>query len=182
MLVPAVERDGEDCARFPLESDPGPGIVPYRGGATAGQHQDHLLKEMVLRRELLAWRDLANITIIGGARRLMVDEHPIAVPARPGLELDRTQVRHVLRADDVEALGAHEAQIRGVLLGLELVRQFLRDDCVLGHEDASSPFASPCFTSASQSLLQPQDKVEWYPLQPHGGLVSRNSRRARTLG
>src|SRR5262249_47695756 len=72
-----------------------------------------------------------------GARGLVIDEHALAVLARPGLELDGAQVRHVLRADDVEPLAAHEAQVRRILLGLELVRQLLRDQRILGHGRAS---------------------------------------------
>ena len=82
---------------------------------------------------LLARRDLADVAVVGGARGLVVDEHALAALARPRLQFDGAQVRHVLRADDVEPLAAHEAQIGRILLGLEFVRQFLRDDRVLGH-------------------------------------------------
>jgi hypothetical protein len=88
---------------------------------------------MVLRRERLARRDLADVAVVRRARGLVVDDHALAALARPRLELDRAQIGHVLRADDVEPLAAHEAQIGRILLGLEFVRQFLRDDCVLGH-------------------------------------------------
>src|SRR5205814_6319247 len=40
----------------------------------------------------------------------------------------------VLRADDVEPLGADEAQIWRVLFCLELVRHFFRNEHFLGHE------------------------------------------------
>src|SRR5262249_54009576 len=131
------ERDGEDRARLPLEGDARPGVVPNGRGAAARQHQDHLLEQVVLRRERLPRRDLADVAVVRGARGLVVDEHALAVLARPGLELDRAQVRHVLRADDVEPLGAHEPQIGRVLLGLELVGHLLRDDRILGHRGAS---------------------------------------------
>src|SRR5437660_278722 len=88
---------------------------------------------MVLGAELASRRDLADIAVVRGARGLVVDEHALAGAARPRLELDRAQIRHILRADDVEPLAAHEAQIRRILLGLELVRQLLRDDRFLGH-------------------------------------------------
>src|SRR5262249_22593918 len=47
--------------------------------------------------------------------------------------LDGAQVRNVLRADDVEPFRANEAQVRRVLLGLELIRQVLWDDRVVSH-------------------------------------------------
>ena len=50
------------------------------------------------------------------------------------LELDRAEIGNILGADDVEAVLAHEPQIWRVLLGLELLRHFLRNQQVLGHE------------------------------------------------
>src|SRR5262249_10554985 len=106
---------------------------PHRGGAAARQHQDHFLEQVVLWFELLARRDLADVAVIGGARGFVVDEHAVAALAPPGLELDRAQIGYVLRADDVEPFPALEAQIRRILLSLELVRQVLRDGRVLRH-------------------------------------------------
>ena len=135
MLVPAVERDREDRARLPLEGDARAGIVPDRGRAAAGEDHDHLLEQMMARLQLLAGRDLADVAVVGGARGLVVDEHALGgvAAARPGLQLDGAQVGHVLRADDVEPVVAHEAQIGRVLLGLELLRHFLGNEHVLGH-------------------------------------------------
>src|SRR5262249_47959752 len=148
VLVPAIERDGEDRARLPLKGDASAGIVPHRGGTAARQHQDHLLEQVVLRFELLAGRDLTDVAVIGGARGFVVDEHALAALARPRLELDGAQIGYVLRADDVEPFPAHEAQIRRILLGLELVRQVLRDGRVLRHARLSRLLVS--FTSGGR--------------------------------
>ena len=52
----------------------------------------------------------------------MIYEYALAGLARPGFQFDGAQVRHVLCADDIEALAANEAQIRGFLLAREVVR------------------------------------------------------------
>src|SRR5450759_3762612 len=111
MLIPAIERNGEDRARLPFEGDPRPGIVPDRGRAAAAQDQDHLLEQMAGWLQLLARRDLADIAIVGGARSLVVDVDALAGAARPRLELDRAQIGNILGADDVEPFGANEPQI-----------------------------------------------------------------------
>src|SRR5437660_613055 len=85
LLVPAIERNGEDRARLPLEGEAGTGIVPHGGGTAARQHQDHLLEQMVLRLEFLARRDLADIAVVRRARGFVVDEYAFAVLARPRL-------------------------------------------------------------------------------------------------
>src|SRR5262245_15832548 len=121
--MPAVHRDAEQRAGFPLECDPLPGVVPDCSGAAAIENEDHLLEQMARRGETLPGRDLAHIAIIRGARGLVVDEHSVAAAPRPGLELDRAQARYVVRADDVEPLATHEAQIGRVLLGGEFLRQ-----------------------------------------------------------
>ena len=54
MLVPAVQRDREQRARLPLEGDALAFVVPDRGGAAALESQDHLLKQLPVRLELLA--------------------------------------------------------------------------------------------------------------------------------
>src|SRR5262245_56796210 len=87
----------------------------------------------MLRFELLAGRDLTYVTVIRGARGFVIYEYTHAGLACPGLQLDGAQVRYVLRADDVEPFRANETQIRRVLLGLELLRQVLWDDCVVSH-------------------------------------------------
>src|SRR5215470_2934476 len=132
--MPAVHRDAEQRAGFPFERDPLPRVVPHRGRAAAIEDEDHLLEQMARRGETLAGRDLADIAIVRGARSLMIDEHGIATTPRPGFELDRAQARNVMRADDVEPLAAHEAQIGRVLLGGELLRQLVGNDCVFGHK------------------------------------------------
>jgi hypothetical protein len=66
----------------------------------------------------------------------VIDEHRLGIvaAARPWLQLDGAEVGYILRADDVEILAAHEAQIGRVLLGLEFLRELVRNHCVLGHE------------------------------------------------
>src|ERR1043165_4718849 len=114
MLVPGVERNGEHGARLPLERDPVAGIVPHRRRAAAVEGEDHLLVELALRRELAAGRDLADVAVVRGARRLVVDEHALAAAPRPRLELARAQIGPVMRADDVETLLPHPARIGAV--------------------------------------------------------------------
>ena len=114
MLVRAVQRNGEDRACLPFEGDAGAGVVPHRGRAAAAQDQEHLLVEVMHRFELLAGRDLADIAVVGKPRRLVIDVHALGAraAARPRLQFDRAQVLHVVRADDVEPVVAHEAQVR----------------------------------------------------------------------
>ena len=133
VLVPAVERDGEQRAGLPFEGDALARVVPHRGGAAARQHQDHLLEQLPLRRELLARRDLADVAVVRGARGLVVDVDARAAAPRPRLQLDGVQVAHIMRADDVEALAAHPAQVGRVLFGGEFLGEFFRDNSVLGH-------------------------------------------------
>src|SRR5205085_11123820 len=113
VLLEAMEGDREDRASFPFEGDARRGIVPHCGRAAAGEDQDHLLEQMVLRFELLAGRNRADVAVVRSARSLVIDEHasgPGAAP-RPGLQIGRAKVWNVLRADDVEAFAAHEPQI-----------------------------------------------------------------------
>src|SRR5262245_11873100 len=88
---------------------------------------------MTRRRETFPGRDLADITIIRRTRGFVIDEHGVAAAPRPGLQLDRAQAWYVVRADDVEPLPAHEAQIGRILLGGEFLRQLVGNDCVFGH-------------------------------------------------
>ena len=127
VLVPAVERDGEDRARLPLEAHAVAGVVPDRGRAAPVEHVDHLLEELALRREALAGRDLADVAVVRGARGVVVEEHALAAAPRPGLELDGVQVLDVEGADDVQPLVAHPAGVGRLLLGRELFRELLRD-------------------------------------------------------
>ncbi len=121
MLVPAIERDGEDGAGFPFEGDALAGIVPHRGGAAALEDQDHLLVKLALRLKLSARGDLADIAVVRGSRGFVIDEDALAAAARPGLQLDVTQIAHVMPADDIEALLGHPARIGRILLGLEFL-------------------------------------------------------------
>ena len=133
VLVPGVERDGEQGAGLPFEGDALAGIVPHAGRAAPIEDQDHLLEELALRLELLARRDLAHVAVVGGARGLVVDEDAAAAAPCPRLQLDRAQVLHVMGADDVEPLVPHPARIGRVLLGRELLGKLVGNDGVLGH-------------------------------------------------
>ncbi len=125
VLVPGIERNGEQGAGLPLEGDAAAGIVPHRGRAAAVEHQDHFLEQLALRRQFLPRRDLAHIAIVRGSRCFVVDEDALAAPPRPRPQLDGVKARHIVRADDVETFGPHPACIGGLLLGRELLRQFL---------------------------------------------------------
>ena len=140
VLVPAVERDGEQRAGLPLERHALAGVVPHRGGAAAGQDHDGLLEQLPLRAKRLAGRDLADVAVVRGARRLVVHEHAGAAAPRPRLQLDGVQVRHVGRADEVEAFALHPAGVGRLLLGRELLRELVGNDGVLGHAAVSPRF------------------------------------------
>ena len=127
VLVRAVERDGENRARLPLEGDAFAGVVPHGGGAAPVEHVNHFFKQLALGREALPRRDFAHVAIVRGTRRVMVQKHTSAAAARPGFQLDAMQVLGIERADDVEALLAHPPRIRGVLLGGELLRKIVRN-------------------------------------------------------
>src|SRR5262249_61724997 len=74
--------------------------------------------------------------VVRGARSVMIDEDARAAPARPRLELDRPQVRHILRADDLQPLLPHPAQIRCVLLGREFLGEFVGNGRASGHSSS----------------------------------------------
>ena len=133
VLVPAIERDGEQRAGLPLEGDALALVVPHRGGAAAFEDQDHLLEQLPVRLELLAGRDFHDIAVVGDARGVVIDEHRIAAAPRPGLQVDGAQIAHIERRDDVEAFGLDPAGVGRLLLGREFLRQFLGNDGVLGH-------------------------------------------------
>jgi hypothetical protein len=94
---------------------------------------DHLLEQVALRRELARRRDLADVAVVRGPRRLVVDEDAAAAAPRPWLELDGVEARHVMGADDVKPFAAHPTGVGGILLGGEFLRQFLGNDGGLGH-------------------------------------------------
>ena len=117
VLVPAVERDGEQRAGLPLEGDALAGVVPHRGRAAAAQDHDGFFEQLPLRAERLARRDLADVAVVRGARGLVVHEHAAAAAPRPGLQLDGVQARHVGRADQVEPFALHPAGVGRLLFG-----------------------------------------------------------------
>src|SRR6516162_9925830 len=106
---------------------------------------------MMHRLELLAGCDLAQIAVVGKARRLVIDEHALGGVAatRPRFDLGGAQVRHIMGADDVEPVVAHEARIGRILLGAELVRELLGNDGVLRHALLPLPYRSRCSSSGA---------------------------------
>src|SRR5262249_49452229 len=167
MLMPGIERDGEHSAGLPLERDAIAGVVPHCRRAAAVECQDHLLVELALGRERSARGNFAHIAVVRGARGFVVDERPAGAAPRAGLQLDGAQVRDIMRADDVEALIAHPAQIGRVLFSGEFVRQFLRDDGVLGH--AMLP-----------ATRLPRPHPDQIPSRPRSGTAIHFSARMRT--
>ena len=133
VLVVAVERDGEQCAVLPLESDAGAGVVPHRGRAAPADDQDHLLVELPVRGQALARRNFHDVAVVRGARGFMVEEDRVAAAARPRLQLDPAQVSHIMRRDDVETLALHPTRVRRFLLDLEFVGRFVGNESALGH-------------------------------------------------
>src|SRR5258706_4508918 len=67
MLVPGIERNGKQRARLPFESNALAGVVPDRGRTAAFEYIDHFLKQLSLRRQTFAWRNLADVAIVRGA-------------------------------------------------------------------------------------------------------------------
>src|SRR5215475_4032444 len=104
MLMPGVERNGEDRALAPFETDLLAGVIPHRRRARTIEDHDHFFKELALRGELPSRRDLADIAVIGGAGSIMVDEDAGTPAPRPWLQRHRVQIRDVEGADDVEPL------------------------------------------------------------------------------
>jgi hypothetical protein len=131
MLVPAVERDGEQRAGAPFEGDAFARVVPHAGRAAARQDHDHFLEQHALRRQLLAGVDLADVAVVRGARGIVVEEHAVAFAPRPGLELQRIQVAHIDGGDDVEPLVLHPGGVGGLFFRGEFLRHLVGYDCVL---------------------------------------------------
>src|SRR5580658_9091361 len=104
------------------------------------------------RLEFLAGRDLADITVVGETRRLMIDVHALGTgaAARPGFQFHIAQVLHVVRADDVEPVVAYETQVGRILLGAEFICQLLGNDGVFRH--IGLPFLSLRFSIGNTSL------------------------------
>ncbi len=155
MLMAAIERDREQRTRFPFEGDAGAGIVPHHGRAAPVEHQDHLFEQLALRRQCAAGRDFTHVAVIRRARGIVIDEHAAAAAARPRLELDRAQILHVERADDVEAFGPHPTGVGRFLFGRELLCEFVRDDCSLRHRLSSCLVAH----SPTSTLIPPRSPL-----------------------
>ena len=129
--------------------------------------------------ERLARRDLADVAVVRGARRLVVHEHAAAAAPRPGLELDGVQVRHVGRADDVEPFALHPAGVGRLFFGREFLGELVRNDGVLGHVSALRWTPAACGGCAAEA---PGSRVLLYGtmFQDSGAKVPSALRRAQT--
>jgi hypothetical protein len=79
----------------------------------------------------------------------VVDVDALTGAARPRFQVDGAQIGHVVGADDVEPVIAHEAQIGRILFGAEFLRQLVGNDGVLHHD-----------VLPSVSLSVPQQQIE----------------------
>ena len=174
VLMPAVERNGEQRAGLPFEGDALAGVVPHGGGAAPAEDHDGFLEQLALGAQRLAGRDLADVAVVGGARRLVVHEHAPAAAARPGLQLDGVQVLHVSRADDVEAFALDPAGVGRLLLGREFLRKVVGNDGVLGHD-----FGLRLSTATCCSMLR-RNVLLYGTTFHHSRDVTPASRRAQT--
>src|SRR6185369_9779818 len=80
---------------------------------------NHLLERLTLRGETPAGCNLADVAIVRRARSLVVQEDAGSAPPRPRLEIDRVQIRHVERADDLEPLRTDPSGVGRVVLGAD---------------------------------------------------------------
>src|ERR1700693_4600957 len=116
MLMPGVERYGEKRSRLPFEADALCGVVPHRGRTAAVEHKNHFFEQLPLRSQFLGWRNFADIAIVRSARRLVVDEYAASTPPRPRLQLDRVQVGHVMRGNDLKPFITDPERVRRFFL------------------------------------------------------------------
>jgi hypothetical protein len=119
MLMEAIERDREHRARLPFEADALALAVPDRGRTTSFQHQHHLLEQLALGRERFPRRNLADIAIVRSARGFVIDIDTAPAAPRPGLQLDRAQIGHVMGRDDIQPLGGDPADVGRILVSVE---------------------------------------------------------------
>src|SRR5262249_52672409 len=100
VLMPGVQRNGKKRAGFPFEGDAFAGVVPDGRRTATIKNENHLFEQLALRREVPPRRDLADVTVVRRARRLVIDEHGGATAPRPWLERDIMKIRHIMGADD----------------------------------------------------------------------------------
>ena len=145
VLVPGIERDGEEAAGVPLEGllvvivDPDVRRAPPRDDVA------ELLVHVVLRLGLAAGADLDHVRVVGQVVVRYVDDDAAAALALPRPQLDRAEVLEGEVHDDADALPllpAGVAVTRGVLV--EIIRRGLGDLPVRAphdHRAASCHFA-----------------------------------------
>ena len=87
-LVRAIQRNGEQASRMPLEGVLLAAFLPYRSSAVTVENEDHLFVKMFLDLQLFPRRDLANIGIVGLSGPVQVDKCPQPALVVPGRDLD----------------------------------------------------------------------------------------------
>ena len=90
MLVVSVDRHRKQAARSPLERMLLPVLLPYRRGAVALGHVDHLFIEMFLRFGFALRRNLADVGVVDAAGA--VEHHK---RARHALQIPRRELHLV---------------------------------------------------------------------------------------
>src|SRR5581483_1294789 len=131
--MPGIERNGEQRPGFPFKGNFLAGVVPYAGRAAAIEHEDHLLEELALRRELAARGDFADIAVVGGARSVVVHVDALAAAPRPRFELHGVEILHVNRRNNVEPFLGDPARVGGLFFRRKFLRQFVRYNGVFCH-------------------------------------------------
>ncbi len=86
MLVPGVQREGEETTFLPLEMVFSLPFIPYAGASAPFEDIDQVFVKMLLGLELTSGRDLANIGCVHVPRAVQLDHNTAATSALPGLE------------------------------------------------------------------------------------------------
>src|SRR5581483_4096894 len=107
MLVPGVERNGEQAARGPLERLLLLPLVPYGGAATAGKDVGELFIQVPLRSELFPRRNFAHVGGVELAGTVELDLHGVAAGASPVFQGHGVDVVHLPAAEEVQALARY---------------------------------------------------------------------------
>ena len=111
MLVGGVHRDGEQAALLPLEALPLAVALPQGGGATAGQHVDELVVDVLLRVEALPRGNRHHEGVIEVPGSFQVDVDAVAALAVPPLHGHVLEVLDEVAPDHVHALGLDPAVV-----------------------------------------------------------------------
>ena len=123
VLVPDVQRDGEDTPLLPLERRAAVRVVADERRAPALQNVDVLLEEVLLRGHLAAGRDLRDVGVVRAAVAVEVDVRAEAVEPGPGRDLDGAEVVDGEPGDVGDALAFDEGLVGADLVEPGLVRR-----------------------------------------------------------